>query len=170
MVKHSLYKLDWTRKSYKCNNDSMELNMEYESLLDNMIFSISEGYLSEIRRAAWMSIYELNQKRDIDSSQKHIYFDPVISYIYEAFYLLSDCVFDESAGYYYRGPYVGMILYLLLYKFWKNQVNNMLILKYCRIDELMAKSYDTGDTETGEKINLFLQYIDSELSKDISNG
>ena len=164
-ITRSTYKLDWTKKDTKCSPNQPELSTYYEDVLSNIIYVIDDGYLSEIRRAAWLSIYELNQKRDIDPALKQIYMDPVISYVYEAFRLLADCAFDTSTQYYYRGEHKEILTYLLLYKFWKNQINKNLILKFSRIDELITRSTNTDDlTDTKiNQINLFLNYINNEL-------
>jgi hypothetical protein len=162
---HSLYRLDWSKKTNKCNGGQPELHEYFEHILSEMVFAIDDGYLSEIRRAAWLSIYELNQKRDIDPAIKQIYLDPVISYVYESFRLLADCAFDESTQFYYRGDHKEILTYLLLYKFWKNQISKNLILKFCRIDELITKATNTDniDSSKADQINFFLKYINNEL-------
>lgn len=167
----NLYRLEWTRKENKCNNGMSELSDEYESLLLSLHFAISEGYLKEIRRVSWRAVEEWNATRLIDTSLKHIYLKPVASYIEVAFRLLSDSVYDEETQFYYRGTAKKIIPYVLLYKYWVNQVSNGILFNFSKISELITLSLNSelNDQEAG-MINKFLTYINSQLGKDIASG
>lgn len=165
----NLYKLDWIHKENKCNNGNSELPFKYEEKIKNFIFAIPDPYLKEIRRNSWISIYELNMIRDIDSSLKYIYLKPVISYISTSFNLLSDCIFDMDTEFWYRKDDKIICPYLLLYKFWKNQrqVPKSMIMDYVGIPELitMAENDNLNENEL-DSINEFLSFF----SNDINNN
>ena len=160
----NLYKFDWTRKINKCNSGQPELSSEYEELLTSLKFAITDGYIKEIRRCSRLAVHEWNTLRLLDQSLKSIYLLPAASYVEVAFKLLSDCAFDESKNYYYRGEYKRILPYLFLYKFWKNQATNLAIFTFAKFSDLLALSMNDKlyDYEIKE-INKFLSYIDKEL-------
>ena len=160
----NFYNLDWTRKMNKCSNGEQELLPEYESLLSSLRFAISDGYLKEIRRVSRCAVSEWNQLRLLDSSLKHIYLEPAASYVECGLKLLSDCIFDTTTNYYYRGPYKHIIPYLLLYKFWKNQTNKNLMMLFTHTSDLITLSMNENINEESQiKINEFMNYMNDEL-------
>jgi len=163
----NLYKLDWSRKENKCNHSLKELNDEYESLISNLRFVISDNYLVEIRRCSWDAVKEWNIRRQIDTSLKSMYMQPAAAYVETAFRLLVDSLFDEETKFYYRKKDKLIMIYLLLYKFWKNQVSNSLIFNFSKINELLTVSINENITDVeAEEINKFLKHMNSDLGNN----
>jgi len=162
----NLYALDWTRKTNKCSNGCEELPEDYEYLLHSLRFSISDGYLKEIRRCAWSAVAEWNSIRLLDSSMKSVYLLSAASYIETAFKLLTDSLYDDETKYFYRKDDKKIIPYILLYKFWKNQTNNSLILSFTKTSELitMTLNHKLSDSDN-EQINKFLNFIEKDLGE-----
>jgi len=156
----NLYNIEWTKKETKVNNGEQELSYEYETLLRKYCYAIPDSYLREIRRASWMAVYEFNINRQMDTSLKDTYLIPTMSYIKEAFKLISKCLFDEDTNYYYVGEDKIIFEYLLLHKFWKNQISNPLLLEFSGVDEMMVLSMSTSISETEKThLNNLLNYI-----------
>jgi hypothetical protein len=167
----NLYRLDWSRKESKCANTNAELNGYYESLLNSFSFAISDGYLKEIHRVSWIAPSEWNSLRLLDNSLKHIYLKPAASYVEVAFRLIADSAYDEGLKFYYRGEHKKVLPYVLLYKFWKNQVSNNLIFNFSKISELITLSMNTELTdEESVSINDFLTYVNNELEGTDGTG
>lgn len=160
----NLYTLSWFRKTSKCSNGYNELPEDYEYLLDSLRFAISDGYLKEIRRCSWSAVAEWNSIRLLDSSMKSVYLLSASAYIETAFKLLSDSLYDEETKYFYRKDDKKIIPYILLYKFWKNQTSNSLILNFVKASELITMTLNQklfeGDLE---QINKFLNFIETDL-------
>jgi hypothetical protein len=163
----NLYTLDWTRKERKCSQGLEELSFEYETIIKSLKFAISDAYLREIRRASWSAAYELNVNRSLDSSLKRTYMSPVVSYIEEAFRLLADSSFDEQTNFYYRGKNKIILPHLLLYKFWKKQTQNSMILNFTRTDELLTISMNENlAVEQQTSINKFLNFVNEDMNSN----
>jgi len=165
----NLYYLDWTNKEKKCNNGNIELPMEYEDVIKQLRYAITDDYLDEIRRVSWLSINEFNVIRKLDSSMKKIYLKPAVAYITTAFTLLGDCAFDLNTNFYYRGAYKVILKNLLLYKFWKNQrqITPSMILEFANIPELLTISMDETLTEEQMMfLNDFLYYVNNEINNN----
>lgn len=163
----NLYTLDWSHKEKKCNDGQSELPPHYEQIIKNLKFAISDNYLDEIRRSSWSSISEFNTIRKLDSSIRPIYLKPTVAYIGTAFKLLSDCIFDNDIGFYYRGDYKIIFPYLLLYKFWKNQrqIPKSMLLDISNITELLTIStVENLSKEQETLINEFLSFINNDIN------
>lgn len=160
----NLYQLNWSRKTSKCSNGYNELLEEYEYLLDSLRFAVSDGYLREIRRCSWSAVAEWNSIRLLDSSMKSVYLLSAASYIETAFKLLSDSLYDEETKYFYRKDDKKIIPYILLYKFWKNQANNSLVLSFVKATELITMTLNQKLSDSDlEQINKFLNFIEKDL-------
>jgi hypothetical protein len=167
----NLYTLDWSRKESKCSQGCTELNDFYESLLRAFSFAISDGYLKEIHRVSWVAPSEWNSLRLIDPSLKHIYLKPAAAYIEVGFRLIADSAYDEALELYYRGGFKKVLPYILLYKYWKNQVNDNLLFNFSKISELVTLSMNSELTdEESVEINEFLNYVNNELEVPSGTG
>ena len=160
-----LYRLDWSRKQSKCskNQNGEELTHEYEQFIMDARFLISDVHLREIRRVSWKAIEEWNVHRQLDTYLKNIYLKPAAAYVEVAFQLLSDCLYDHDTLSYQKGTDKLLSTYILLYKFWINQVPGDSVLDFCDIESLMAICYDTTGMpdDFAVKVNEFLSYVNN---------
>lgn len=150
----SLYKLDWTRKENKANKCQSDFSDEFETTIHNFRFAIPDSYLREIRRMSWKAVEEFNTTRLIHDSMKYIYLRPASEYICSSMLLLMDCLYDEEKEYYYRGDDKTSYHILLLYKFWKSQVNKQLLQQFSNIETLQIYTHSTPFEDKLKKVIL----------------
>ena len=150
----SVFKVDWdgfderSRKRHdewnkKCWPD---LNVEFvyqfpekhEKMLKGMQFAIPSNYLREIKRHVWQARSEWSYVGDLhfDTSVRETCLYPSIAHTKTAFYLLTDCSYDESTNYYDRRDERILYQYLMLYRFWQHQTGRGLIDSHSGFDHL----------------------------------
>jgi len=116
----------------------------YNKWVKDMTFAISNTYMEEIRRYARLGIFEWSRHKPIsDTMIRDICLEPAIQYIYVAFRLIVDCMYDKKVQYYYRGPDKAYAPQALLYKFWSFQTGSGLIkdhAQFRRIENFVEKS------------------------------
>ena len=132
----SVYRLDWSRKESKCSfSNPQEIAQGSEDLVKLRLFAIPDPYLKEIRRLSWKSIEEWNTIRLLPDNMKGIYLRPAAECIHTAFLLLADCLYDEDSKFFDRSIPRGDIHFALIWKFWKNQVNKILLYQFLSKEE-----------------------------------
>jgi len=136
--KVKLYKFNWDNIDFKKEEQHKKWNKEQwpnlkipyidtlpeelDKEVKNYVFALDQGYLNEIRRCSQQGLQEWNIPKPFDSITKEICLAIPQSYIKTAFYLLSDCIFNEKTNYWSRDDKKN-ILCLMLYKFWCHQVD-----------------------------------------------
>lgn len=163
----NLYKLDWSRKEKKCNNSTKDIIDALDFTVKDLIFALSDGELSEIRRCSWQSIYEYNQHRDLNNIPQSIYLLSTISLIESAFKILAKNIYNEESNEFHKKYDKIIFPYLLLYKFWKNQTNNENLLTFANITELIAISINENLSEfQQDSINILMSFINEDLEEN----
>ena len=132
-----LYRLDWTKKDQKCEDDHEKwlrqcsptrdfplhpcLPDYIDAWLKNQKFAIPHHYMDEIRRNSKRGLEEWGMERSFDTNIREFCLKPAIAHIYTAFYLIADCAYDNAENYFYRGDDKIIIPHALAYRFWAHQ-------------------------------------------------
>lgn len=137
-----LYKLDWRGHDERLRkaHDRLQLKLhgqdegrrivpyfencpqEYTEKLQNLRFALDANYLSEIKRMVFRAQEEWTLYRPFDTSVRDHCLRPATEFIHCAFYLLSDCMYNEEKKYWVRKRgFYAIVLNAMLYKFWYNQ-------------------------------------------------
>lgn len=165
-----IYKLDWNqidelkKKRFlehysRCNPPQIvfpgTLPSEYDQWVKNLLFAIPTHYMAEIRRCAKTALMEWGVERHFDTMIREICLEPAISYIFVAFRMLADCLYDSETNYFYRGDDKIIAPQALLYKFWSFQTGRGLVkghaqfhrLEYCASENQKVTSFLTAINE-----------------------
>lgn len=147
-----LFKLDWGTFEL-----APILPKQYDEVISNLVFSLDEKYLHEIHHSTRMAFIERSRHRGFDTAIRDICLAPVDTYIYVAFRLICDCVFDEEKKYWREHDWVRTIAHhAMLLKFWHRQTGAGLLWEKAQMDRLLQHS--------DEKVQLF--YKDMLLHSD----
>ena len=147
-TKRMLFKLDWSghderiqriheRTQTKIKTKSPEREerpyiencpQKYTDWLNEVRFALDTSYLSEIKRMVFKAQEEWTLYRPFDTAVRDRCLRPATEFVHCAFYLLSDCLYNEDKKYWMRkrGLY-GIALNIMLYKFWFNQTGGGLV-------------------------------------------
>lgn len=157
-TKIRLYKLDWNsiekikqehhdkwlKEQWNVNPSTrpkfLTLPPEYIDIVDNFVFAIDLDYEKEIHRNSHRADEEWHVKRSFDTNVREYCLTPAISHVEVAFYLLSDCFYDEEKQWFSRHDGYGSIAKeAMLYRFWCGQTGRGLIWNRAGLNKL--KSY-----------------------------
>ena len=146
----SVYRLDWSRKEFKCANTSagIEVIAGTESIVKLRSFALPDSYLKEIRRLSWKSVGEWNTIRLLPDSMKGVYLRPSAECVNTAFYLLADCLYDGDTKFYDRSIPRNDVYFALIWKFWKNQVNRQLLYQFLNKEDNLENKWISQVEET----------------------
>jgi len=117
----------------------------YNKWVKDMLFVIPSKYMEEIRRNARIGIIEWSQVRPFDTMIREICLEPAKQYIYVAFRLIVDCMYNKDTQYYYRGPDKAYATQALLYKFWSLQTGSGLIKDNAQFRRIEGYKNEKGD-------------------------
>ena len=195
----TLYRLDWSRADaareaswvkWAGNGPSTSdstfflckyhgtLPKKYDDWVKDMIFAVPQNYYDEIHRTARQGLIEWSTERHFDTMIREVCLEPAIGYIFTAFRLLADCIYDEKTNFFFRGPDKIIAPQALLYKFWSGQTGGGLVQKHADFDRIRShlECTCTGDEECSKcsdefsvTIRRFLRAID-EHEKAIEKG
>lgn len=175
------YKLDWSGKEEKVAKGLEEwvgktgvsfdttttlcvpdFPVEYDEWLKDLTFVVSRAYVEEIRRNARRCVEEWNVPRPFDTIARELCLAPAIKHAYTAFYLVSDCAYDQEEKFYYRGDRKALIPHMMAYKFWTFQTGSGVVECNSDIGRL-AKLLNKPTIGAGEKreIESFLEAIEA---------
>lgn len=170
-----LYSLDWSYKDSKCKEKhdrwastswpdlnipfAASLPEKYDSWIINLKFALPYHYRQEIIRNSRRAIDEWSIKRSFDTNVRETCLSPAIEHVWTAFYLLSDCVYDEITNYYQRGSNNDLVRYCLPYKFWSYQTGRGCRKYHSHINELENIEYKD------DNMNVIVQQFLTELKK-----
>jgi len=133
-----LFKLDW--KNFDLDFLPILPN-QYDELISGLVFSLNEKYLHEIHHSARMAFIERSRHRGFDTAIRDVCLTPVDAYIYVAFRLICDCVFDEEKKYWREHDWVRTIApHAMLLKFWYRQTGDGLLWEKAQMDRLFHHS------------------------------
>ena len=126
----NIYRLDWSffdkrKKEKPCHYEAPSVKAlpdKYESLLEDLKFAISYPLIDEIRRNVRQAIEERNVKRGLSAYYESMVEKTCEAHVEVAFALLTDCLFDVNKNDWDREQDKIIILSMMLYKFWHNQV------------------------------------------------
>jgi hypothetical protein len=138
-----LYKLDWDGFDEAILKRHIDWNAQcwpstkfpfiqkfdsyYEGLLQSLRFTISNNYLTEIRRMTQTAMTEWGINRPFDTNIKEMCHGPAIKCIQVAFELIADCAYDEKDNYFLRVDNKYLIAPLLMFRFWQHQTGSHMI-------------------------------------------
>ena len=150
-----VYKLDWSYKEQKCQEDHdkwlkqchpnkkiplhPDLPQKYEEWVKGMLFAIPNDYLKEIREHSQRGLAEWDKERGFDTNVREYCLKSAIAHIDIAFYLIGDCAYDPEENYFYRGDDKFLLHHVMGYKFWSNQTGRGLIKHHSGLDELETR-------------------------------
>lgn len=166
--KVQLYRLDWkgfeVKKAEKFWDWASEYHSDktveyipslpekYCSVIDDLVFHLDQKYLAEIHHCCQMAIMERCKRRPFDTMVRDFCLEPSTAYVYVAFRLICDCVFDEDKHYYRQHDWVRRIAHhAMLYKFWHHQTGRGLLWERAKMSEL---------ADVPSKSEVFLFYND----------
>ena len=141
----------------------------YNKWIKGLFFVIPHNYMEEIRRCARLGVIEWSTARPFDTMIKGICLEPAIDYIFVAFRLLADCVYDKKTEYYYRGKDKIFIAQALLYKFWSFQTGSGLIKDHAQFKRLECYRNVGLDTPELEEFIKAINKHEKEIFKMIKN-
>lgn len=148
-----LYKLDWASFNKRKQSQFDEWKQKYHpkdknlrfvpslpekyELVYDLIFCLDYKYLTEIWRCCQTALIERGRHRPFDTMIRDICQEPVHAYVYVAFRLICDCIFDEKKHGYRDHDWVRRISWhAMLYSFWSGQTGRGLLWDRARMDEL----------------------------------
>ena len=130
-----LYKLDWHKKPGG-------LPEQYDSIIKDMVFHLDGKYLAEIHHCCQMALIERGKQRPFDTMIRDVCQEPVHGYVFVAFRLMCDCIFDEERHYYREHDWVRRISWhAMLYKFWHGQTGGGLLWDRAKMEELEPEQW-----------------------------
>lgn len=167
----NIYQLDWARvdsikkerwlKTHQVTSDQPfpgTLPKEYLSWTDDMFFAIPQGLLDEIRHCSLKAMEEWSRRKPEIRWEPIPSQTPVSSYVYKAFHLIADCLYDPKANGFSRDQKKILIPYALCYRFWCFQMDPDKMHVYTGLIDLKAcfenKKFDP-------LINLYYDFIGS---------
>lgn len=115
--------------------------------MDNAIYAVSESYKAEIQRMSIRATEEWVTRYPFDTMVREICLEPAVAYVWTAFRLLADCVYDPATGKFSRQDDRRMLKYLLPYRFWRKQTGRGLTQSHARIwqDRMFYASRSSSD-------------------------
>jgi len=111
LTTHQMFKLDWDKfdteiqKEFHLSIDETlykgmpyykALPGKWEDVIRSFVFSLNTDYLTEIRSCITEANKGWSTSRRFDTAIREICLAPSISYIWVAFRLLADCIFDQE--------------------------------------------------------------------------
>jgi len=117
----------------ECNTG---LPFQYDELAWKTKFAIPKDYATEIQRMSLAANTDWALDRPFDTNVRERCLEPAIEYIWCAFYLIGDCVWDDEGHYFDRSWLSIAIPYMLAYKFWRGQTGSGLVCDHAKIDKL----------------------------------
>ena len=117
----------------KCNTG---LPFQYDELAWKTRFAIPKDYAAEIERMSLAANNDWALERPFDTNVRERCLEPAIEYIWCAFYLIADCVWDDEGHYFDRSWLSIAMPYMLAYKFWRGQTGSGLVCDHAKIDKL----------------------------------
>lgn len=133
------------------------------NFLNNLTFALDYSYKEEIERCCFRAQEERSLiNRGFDTSIREYCLNTAETFIDVAFFLLSDCIYDEKKKYFDRRYPHCFIKTMLLYCFWHHQTGDGLVWYNSKMDEFEKRfnsnNYHDKDEDTG-LINKFLSEI-----------
>lgn len=138
-----VYKLDWEKKEklHKKRHEEWnkqcwptknipypkELPEKYDVWLKKLEFCIPHHYMREIHRTSQHALLEWGMERHFDTSIREMCLKAAESFVYIAFNLIADCVYDRKKNGFYRGDDKMIVSNMLIYKFWVHQTGRGLL-------------------------------------------
>jgi hypothetical protein len=121
----SIYIIEWPEESF--------LPSPYCEWLDRFSFIIPSHYKEEITRLSYIASYEWGRPANFDTAIRP--FRGAVGFVYDAFRLISDCIYDKNTDYFYRGKDKPLIFKAMLYKFWSYNTGFGMIREHADIQE-----------------------------------
>jgi len=157
----NLYRLDWeafdARRKEKferrypgCQKLPWEdpLPKEYMDKLDSQLFALNNRYLNEIRRCSREAVSEHSIPRSFDTGIREYCLKASQAHIDIAFYLLTDCAFDEETSYYLKDR--RWLHKAMLYRFWAKQTGSYVAMVLAGISEWTDREVIRGNREASK--------------------
>lgn len=151
----AVYRLDWSRKDGIIEKEHKEwmkrnyptadlpsenvLSEKWDQKVKNLLFALPSHYLYEIRRCASAALVERLRPLPFDTAIRDMCHGTDEAFIKTAFFLLSDCVYDDDTNYFLRDSVKVIVPNLLLCKFWHGQTGRGLIERKAEIDQLKKR-------------------------------
>ena len=149
----ALYTIDWEQFDQKKEDDFYKwiaqyhptskgqyiegIPQKYNEIFSNLVFGLDEEHLNEIHHCIRMAYVEWSRKRHFDTVISEICSEPAISYIYVAFRLLCDNIFDVHKKEFVYGRWVEDASYhVLLYKFWHRQTGRGILWNRSKMERI----------------------------------
>lgn len=114
------------------------LPLQYDELMWTTKFAIPKDYAAEIQRMTLAANNDWALERPFDTVIRERCLEPAIDYIWCAFYLIGDCVWDDEGHYFDRSWLSIAMPYMLAYKFWRGQTGSGLVCDHAKIDKLRS--------------------------------
>jgi len=130
---------DWKKECHPTKNIwyTKGLSDYYDKIISNLVFSLDYAYLNEIHRCCQQAYIERGRSRGFDTMIRDICLTPSDAYVFTAFRLLGDCIFNEENKYWERDIGFNNIGWRgMLYKFWAPQTGRGLVWDKAKMDDL----------------------------------
>ena len=148
----SLYRLDWTwceslkqkdfdrwAARYAKDGEAKfvpSVTPYWRDFLDGMFFAVRSDYRREIERNVERALSESHVRRSFDTMARGYCMKTVETHVDVAFFLLSDCSFNEEMNYFNRRYPWYLIQSVMLWRFWAYQTGRGLIRDRMNTDRL----------------------------------
>lgn len=145
----TIFELNWknvdTIKSSKSALKRSTLPAQYDERVSSLRYMLKSDYVSEINHFTQLFLLEWNRNRKFDTMVRDACLEPAIAAINAAFYLLSDCVYDDANKQWFKEDNLLdrlIIRCLLKYKFWRDFTGSGLVRGHAEIHRLVDR-YDS---------------------------
>lgn len=163
----ALYRLDWSQKELlveakqrhsletakESDRIKLTLPVKYDNKVNQLRFALRGSYLREIRRNTKAGLHEWNVQRAFDTNVREYCLKTAEAHIFVAFYLLADCIFDISEGYFDRNDDKFIIKHVMAYKFWCGQTGDGCVREHAQFDMLDKNTHwaqENGNVRSAE--------------------
>jgi hypothetical protein len=121
-----IYELDW--------DELRKLPEPYDAWVKRFTFALPHHYYEEITRSSVMANIEWGHPKPFDTAVRPRM--ATVGFIYDAFMLLADCLYDQNKDYFYRGNDKGLVKHAMLHKFWYSNTGRGVVDEFARAHKI----------------------------------
>ncbi|KKN98492.1 hypothetical protein LCGC14_0146030 [marine sediment metagenome] len=157
-VPKNFYVLDWNKsldiasKRYGDRIPIFPNAPEWLDDVDKAVYVLSSNYVDGVRKAAKLAVSAWNEEWYFDTIVRDQGLKPAIEYVYYAFYLLADCLYDLETKYFARHPLRSILPQILAFEFWWFQTGSGNILEHSKTPSVadVERSMQAGASSINE--------------------
>lgn len=120
------------------NTSPPTLPAKYDDKVKELTFTLPHDYRIEVEHFTRLFLSEHTRNRGFDTCVRDRCHSTAVSAIGNAFYLLSDCLYNQETEGWYRGPFKRVYQYLIAYKFWSGFTGRGMCWEHSGLDKLQA--------------------------------